>query len=87
MNACRRCKAPIIWAETERGKKMPLDAEPVDLATLTHSRGLFVLRDWPGGEEGRRVAVAVTDGFVLGSKDPAYVSHFATCPYAEEFRK
>lgn len=25
---CRSCAAPIIWARTEKGKAMPLDAEP-----------------------------------------------------------
>ena len=27
---CRSCKAPIIWAESVKGKKMPIDAERVD---------------------------------------------------------
>jgi len=25
---CRTCNAPILWAVTEKGKRMPLDAEP-----------------------------------------------------------
>lgn len=25
---CRSCNAPVLWVETESGKRMPLDAEP-----------------------------------------------------------
>lgn len=27
---CRSCDAPIIWTVTEKGKKMPVDAGPID---------------------------------------------------------
>ncbi len=33
---CRSCGAPIFWAITPSGKRIPLDAEPVE------QRGLFV---------------------------------------------
>jgi hypothetical protein len=26
--SCRDCNAPILWVETENGKRMPLDADP-----------------------------------------------------------
>jgi hypothetical protein len=30
MSRCRSCNAEIIWARTESGKAMPLDAEPTE---------------------------------------------------------
>ena len=27
--ACRSCGKPIIWAKSEKGRNMPLDAEPM----------------------------------------------------------
>lgn len=44
MSACRSCNAEIIWAVTEAGRRIPLDAEPVKSDEL---RGLFVLYDGP----------------------------------------
>jgi len=46
MSTCRSCGAPIIWAVTTTGAKMPLDADP-------DPEGLFVLE--------RGVAVHVID--------------------------
>lgn len=37
MAQCKSCGAPIIWAETPNGKKMPLDAKPEKRAVLTVS--------------------------------------------------
>jgi len=28
VTSCESCKAPILWAVTESGKRMPLDAKP-----------------------------------------------------------
>lgn len=80
MSACRSCGAEIIWCRTERGKKMPLDAQPSDNDTL-HS-GLFVLRerDDPGGP----LAMAA---WGLEGTEPHYVTHFATCPNADQHRR
>ena len=27
---CGSCHAPVVWAITEKGKRMPVDAEPVE---------------------------------------------------------
>lgn len=34
MSNCRACSAPIRWAKTERGKKMPLDEKPETRAVV-----------------------------------------------------
>lgn len=57
---CKTCKAPILWAKTENGKAVPLDAEPIKR---------FI-------EEGEVVKLVDT-----------YVTHFATCPQADQHRR
>jgi hypothetical protein len=69
---CRSCDASVIWVKTEKGKWMPLDAEPVD----PFDPVTFVLRE--------DVALAVPSG--VFEDEPHYVSHFATCPDAESWR-
>ena len=74
----------MIWAETASGKRMPVDADPVDGAS-------FVLVEAP--DDGRLLAVHVSkaapDYMTAGELDAAerYTSHFATCPQAAQFRK
>ena len=60
---CRSCDAPIIWALTERGRRIPLDAVPTTGAILV-----------PGTPPTAKFG-------------PVYVSHFATCPNADQHRK
>lgn len=62
---CRSCGQRIVWVETERGRRMPVDAEPVP--------GHFVITHGP-----RNGAVA--------TQVPVYVSHFSTCPNADQHR-
>ena len=72
---CARCKAPVMWAETERnGKPIPLDPEPVPDGNLG-------IRD-----DGRVYHVAQGQG-VLDLGVPLYKTHFATCPDADEHRR
>lgn len=80
MNACRSCAALITWARTERGGRMPLDADPYD---GPEPGGLFVLRD-AGSPEGP-LAIAVPPAAF--PDEPLYRSHFATCPDADRWRR
>ncbi len=80
---CRSCGAPIVWARTNSGKAMPVDAEPVE-------DGNVVLRTGPDQ--------SVT-AYVLSKRDAEgiqldmyvsrdlYVSHFTTCPTANTWRR
>jgi hypothetical protein len=68
---CKSCDAPIMWAPTENGKSIPLDPAPV---------------------EGGNVQIdADGTAHVLGSApldaQPLHISHFATCPTADQHRK
>jgi hypothetical protein len=70
---CRSCGAAIIWTRTEADKRMPIDTEPVD-------RGNLILKRGHGGQYWAIVAADDTG-------PPRYVSHFATCPDADQHRR
>ena len=79
MSNCRSCGAEIIWARTERGKRMPMDAAPVS----NHAQsGVFVLREMEN-PDGPLVIAA----WGLENTEPHYISHFATCPQNDSWRR
>lgn len=71
MSICGSCKRPIIWAVTEKGKRIPVDVETVP-------EGNVVLEDRPGHAPLARV---------VGKGRGDRISHFATCPNAKEHRR
>jgi hypothetical protein len=79
LSTCRSCRRSIIWVRTERGKKMPLDADPVEDQTVAN---LFVLRERERYDDG---PLAIAAWGLVGTEDH-YVSHFATCPDADDHR-
>ena len=73
MATCRTCGAAIVWAVTDAGKSIPIDEAPnVD--------GNLVLSMEDDIQHAR------TPGLFDGGA-PRYVSHFVTCPDAEEHRR
>ena len=71
---CKSCDAAILWAVSAvTGKRMPLDADPVPDGNL--------LLD----AEGKIHVLTADAATVPGVK--RYVSHFATCPQADDWRK
>ena len=74
MSQCRSCGAPLIWARTEAGKAMPLDAEP------SLYGGNIRLHD-----DGTITVLAKDDP--RNSLEKLYKSHFATCKHAKTHRK
>lgn len=84
MSRCSSCQAPIIWARTiARGevpsRGIPLDAEPVASGNIRVVGGDGVAHD------GSVIEVAVSG--LIDHDRPRYVSHFATCPDAQSWRK
>lgn len=79
MSRCRSCGAEIVWAITDHGRKMPLDAKPYEGGS---SNGLFVLL--PDAERAPS-AIAVPPAAYEGEE--LHTSHFATCPDAESWRR
>ena len=80
---CRSCKADIIWAKTARGKKIPLDA----VASDEPGPNQFWLKG-----DGRHLIAYYIDrhhqALRAQNRDPGgYVSHFSTCPNADDHRK
>lgn len=75
---CRSCEAEIIWTETTKGRKMPVDAEP---ATDRQAKMLFVL----SGEDPPLAMYAMP--IDRAGDEPLYASHFSTCPNADQHRK
>lgn len=90
MAACASCKAPIIWAVTERnGKPMPVDSDPLEGGNILLSHcGLgeppVALVQGPLEIEGLRVQHDRSPD--LGPLR-LFISHFATCPNADQHRK
>jgi hypothetical protein len=70
------CRAPIVWALTEKAKRMPVDAQPSD-------RGTVALRDAGWSVP---VAVVLKADRAFGRTD-LRTSHFAMCPAAQSFRR
>lgn len=75
LSKCRSCQASIIWAITASGKRIPIDAEPAERPS-----GLFRLEPAAPGYEFWPRAISV-------SSERVYLSHFVTCPNADQHRK
>ena len=71
MSLCRSCGQQIVWAFTEPGRRMPVDAGP-------HPDGTITLRTVAGE------MFAVIDP---GEPGPKHRSHFASCPQADKWRR
>ena len=77
---CRACHAPIGFIKTTAGKTVPVDAECLNFLPNEKGPLLFVMVD---GSTKRGYKVnKEQDGSEFG-----YISHFATCPEADKFRK
>lgn len=79
-STCRKCNAPIIWLKTPNENWMPAD------------EGLVPYRQNPSGKDyvvtdrGEVIRCdIITDGTLPTGM--ARVPHWATCPFADDFRK
>ena len=79
MIACRACHAEIWWAETEQGKRMPVDADP------SPDGNVAVVRE--GAGEAPPVVRVLPAGDLPLNLVVLYTSHFATCPNASQHRR
>lgn len=73
ITTCGTCGANIFWAQTENGKPMPIDAEPV-------ANGNIIIRP-------ALIAHYLAKAEQPPADVLRYVSHFATCPHAKQHRK
>lgn len=72
---CKSCPALVIWAVTERGKRMPVDPDPAP-------GGNVLLTE----QYGQLTAVVVPAHRAFGRTD-LRMSHFVTCPNADQHRR
>lgn len=77
MSLCRSCGAKIDWIETSNGKKMPLDPDYVEYEDA--NEGDVIVTD---GGNTYKVDHTNTYPNVRGR-----VSHFASCPQGNDWRK
>lgn len=72
---CKACGREIIWIKTKAGKNMPCDPESI--------------RFKQGGKE----KFVESSGWIMSGERAdnghysGHISHFATCPEAEKFRR
>lgn len=74
MSTCRSCGARITWLETDGGKKIPVDEDPVPYGNIVVIGGMAHV-------------IGTRDVSELAFVEPRYRSHFATCPQAKEWRR
>lgn len=80
MAKCKSCGAEIIWIKMRSGKSAPCNPEPIHYRKFVHDVNNMIVLVTPDGD--------VTPGEVCEDSDLfGYISHFATCPYANKYRK
>lgn len=83
MSQCKSCGAEIVWVTTEKGRDMPIDAQP-------SPDGRFRKERVEHNEQFNRdlkIVHFVRDSELEDNTARLYTSHFATCPDADEHRK
>jgi len=78
MSNCRSCGATIKWIKLESGKSMPVDP---DITESLEVGDIFVT------ENGATVKVTLDNLRELEEGPMGYISHFSTCPQADDWRK
>lgn len=79
-STCKKCGAPIVWIKTPGGKSMPCDADPITYWEENKARGKIVT---PNGD----VISCKFEGDPQNATGIGYKPHWATCPFADSFRK
>jgi hypothetical protein len=82
MQACRSCGAAIRWAEMPTGARMPLDDDEAMLMA-----GVVAFNPETGGGHVVRETELETAGEWRTRGVTFHVSHFATCPNAQQHRR
>lgn len=80
MTKCKGCGAEIIWIRTLGGKSIPCDPEQVTYWEKAKAKGKVVT---PNGE----ALSCEFSGELNKATGVGYVSHWSTCPCADQFRR
>ena len=80
MATCKGCGREIIWVKAKKGKSIPCDPNLIAYTEDPNGKLTVVTHD------GRVIKAHEYDG-VTPCDDFGRISHFATCPMADRFRK
>lgn len=80
MTTCKKCGKPIIFIKTSGGKSMPCDADPVPYWESPKAPGKVIT---PNG----MTLSCSFDGDLQTATGIGYRPHWATCPFADDFKK
>ena len=83
MSRCASCSAEIVWCRTKTGRRIPVNVDPVLVGNITVD-DYGGLTELIGGSEPPITVHWASTGSLDGR--PRYVSHFATCPNADQHR-
>lgn len=75
---CRSCRAPVVWAVAETGRRMPFDPDP-------RPDGEWRLAASPAGRLPRAVHVPEARRAALAGE--LLAPHWASCPDADRWRR
>lgn len=78
---CRSCHAPMLWGRLSSGKPVPLDAEPRPDGNIVASASAVL---FPTGDFEVRY---LHDDETVPDGTPRYVTHFVSCPDADQWRQ
>lgn len=83
MPKCSTCGGEINWIKTQAGKSMPVDPNPVAIVAGAPKPDTSIVTHDGRVVRGTRASQATGSGpYVLG-----FISHFATCPGANQHRR
>ncbi len=82
---CKACGADIVWVKTKSGRAMPCDAKKVDYQK--NYKGSKVIVTDEGDVVRGEIITPTASGLQMIIDGQGYISHFATCPCAEQFKK
>lgn len=77
---CKSCGAPVWWGCFVSGRSAPVDVEPVEGGNIRATGAMRVVHGTEVPEIGVTSQASLLD-------EPRFVSHFGTCPHADEHRK
>lgn len=78
---CSKCHQQILWIKTVNGKNMPVNTRLVTYRVSKEGKERIVT---PNGET---VSAEIVQSGTQDATGVGYISHFATCPVANTFRR
>lgn len=81
MTKCRGCGAEIRFIKTKSGKAIPVNPSPV---YIEDKNGDKIIVTTDGRVSNGRLEVVTSQNQFLTR---GYISHFATCPFANNYRR